>query len=453
MRAAEADGAGALQAVRHEAPRRSEPRAEHQERQAHGRARPAAGLGCPRGGHPRAPGPAQPRTDPAPPGDPGVRAGPGRGQGHQDPPARLRGVQRRLRRRPDGGARPVVRGGAGRSPDPHAVDQQHPVAGARTPHRDPVAGHGPRALLPDAHPERRDEGRGHPDVRLDRRGTARVRPGSLAPRSRARPAHGQGAAGGAPAGGVRPQGGRMGQADAGDPLDHRPDRVQHRVPRRLRVPERARLEAGRGSPGRRGRAPVRPDPDRDRPRQPQEPRVPLRHQGGRDDRRRGRHHASGEAEDPGRAREACAEGRAAVPQGHHHGRRTPPGAHRDLDAGDRRGQGRDGGPVHEDQPDLHDGQLGRAREHHADPAAGGDARPRGQPEGGDHPPSDQVELPRGSVGPRVLHLDPRCAQGSGRHRAADGRLGLPHKASRRRGTRGHRPRGGLRHGSVDHGRA
>ena len=35
---------------------------------------------------------------------------------------------------------------------------------------------------------------------------------------------------------------------------------------------------------------------------------------------RGRHHPDGEAEDPRRAREACAEGRAAVPQGHHHRR-------------------------------------------------------------------------------------------------------------------------------------
>ena len=34
---------------------------------------------------------------------------------------------------------------------------------------------------------------------------------------------------------------------------------------------------------------------------------------------------------------------------------------------------------------------------------------------------------------------------------ADGRLGLPHTASRGRGPRGHRPRRGLRHRSVDHG--
>ena len=51
-----------------------------------------------------------------------------RGQGHPDPPAGVRGVQRRLRRRPDGRPPAAVGGGAGRGPDPHAVGQQHPVA-------------------------------------------------------------------------------------------------------------------------------------------------------------------------------------------------------------------------------------------------------------------------------------------------------------------------------------
>ncbi len=55
------------------------------------------------------PGPAQPRADAAPPRHPGVRAGPGRGLGDPDPPARLHRVQRRLRRRPDGGPRAALR--------------------------------------------------------------------------------------------------------------------------------------------------------------------------------------------------------------------------------------------------------------------------------------------------------------------------------------------------------
>ncbi len=149
VRPAQADGARAVQALRDEAARRPGARAEHQERQADGRARPSAGLGRARGGHQGAPGHAEPGADPPPSGDPGVRAGPGRGQGDPDPPAGVHGVQRRLRRRPDGGPRPALRGGAGRGPDPDAVDQQHPVAGARSSDRRADPGHGARDLLPD----------------------------------------------------------------------------------------------------------------------------------------------------------------------------------------------------------------------------------------------------------------------------------------------------------------
>ncbi len=99
VRSAEEHGDRAVQAVRDEAPRRPLPRAEHQVRQADGRARRASrGLGRPRGGHHRAPGAAQPCTHAAPPRHPGLRAPADRGQGHPDPPARLHGVQRRLRR-------------------------------------------------------------------------------------------------------------------------------------------------------------------------------------------------------------------------------------------------------------------------------------------------------------------------------------------------------------------
>jgi DNA-directed RNA polymerase subunit beta' len=70
-----------------------------------GRARTPGGLGHPRRGDPRAPGPAEPRADAAPPGHPGVRAGADRGQGDPAAPAGLLGLQRRLRRRPDGRSR------------------------------------------------------------------------------------------------------------------------------------------------------------------------------------------------------------------------------------------------------------------------------------------------------------------------------------------------------------
>ena len=55
-----------------------------------------------------APGAAQPRADAAPPRHPGVRAGADRGQRDPDPPAGLHGLQRRLRRRPDGRPRAAV---------------------------------------------------------------------------------------------------------------------------------------------------------------------------------------------------------------------------------------------------------------------------------------------------------------------------------------------------------
>ena len=71
-----------------------------------------------------------------------------RGQGHPASPARLHGVQRRLRRRPDGRAPSPVGRGAGRGPRPHAVGEQHPLAG-QWPSADRAhPGHDHRCLLP-----------------------------------------------------------------------------------------------------------------------------------------------------------------------------------------------------------------------------------------------------------------------------------------------------------------
>ena len=99
-------------------------------------------------------------------GHPGLRADPRRGQGHQDPPPGLHRLQRRLRRRPDGRARAPVARGPDRGQRPHAVLQQHPVAGQRPAHRHSLAGHRARVLLPDqgeeGHPGRR------PGLRLPR---------------------------------------------------------------------------------------------------------------------------------------------------------------------------------------------------------------------------------------------------------------------------------------------
>ena len=131
VRPAQADGARALQAVHHEPARRAQAGAEHQGRQEDGGHDGARGVGRARGGHRRASGAAQPRADAAPPGHPGVRAGAGRGQGDPGAPARLPRVQRRLRRRPDGGAPAAVGRGPGRGAHPDAVVEQHPLARAR----------------------------------------------------------------------------------------------------------------------------------------------------------------------------------------------------------------------------------------------------------------------------------------------------------------------------------
>ena len=139
------------------------------------------------------------------------------------------------------------------------------------------------------------------------------------------------------------------------------------------------------------------------------------------------------------------EGAEAVRARPGHRRGASPGAHRDLDPGLERGRQGDGEQLRPDQPDLHDGRLRRVRKHDADPAGRGHAWSGGQPEGRHHPAADQVELPRGPVRAGVLHLHPRCPQGSGRHRAADRRLGLPDPSPGGRLAGRHHPRGRLRH--------
>ena len=187
VRTAEADGTRAVQAVHHGPARRAQGRAEHQGRQEDGRVDDPRGLGRARGGHPRAPGAAEPRADASPPGHPGVRAGARRGQGDPGPPAGVSRVQRRLRRRPDGRPRAAVGRGAGRGADPDALVEQHPLAGARRAARDPVAGHGAWHLLPDLRADRRRAGDGpagkpkfHLPHRAGGRARLRGRPGTAA---------------------------------------------------------------------------------------------------------------------------------------------------------------------------------------------------------------------------------------------------------------------------------
>ncbi len=154
VRPAEEDGARTVQAVHLRAPRREGPLRHREAIAAHGGEGTPGSLGRARRSHPRAPGAAEPRADAAPPGHPGVRAEADRRQGDPAAPAGLRGVQRRLRRRPDGRARAAVArsaAGSARADDEH---EQHPLARQRQADHRAVAGYRARALLSVA-----DEGR------------------------------------------------------------------------------------------------------------------------------------------------------------------------------------------------------------------------------------------------------------------------------------------------------
>ncbi len=128
VRPAEEDGAGAVQAVHLQQARSCMGIATTiKAAKKRSRAETPGGVGHPRRGDPRASGDAQPRADAAPPGHPGVRAGADRGQGDPAASAGLRGVQRRLRRRPDGRARAAVARSADGSAHADAGLQQHAV--------------------------------------------------------------------------------------------------------------------------------------------------------------------------------------------------------------------------------------------------------------------------------------------------------------------------------------
>jgi hypothetical protein len=147
VRPAQEDGAGAVQAVHLLAAGGQGPVLHRQAGEEAGREGTPRGLGHPRRGDPRAPGPAEPRADAAPPGHPGVRARADRGQGDPASPAGLLGLQRRLRRRPDGRSRAAFAGSPARGARADDVDEQRSVARQRRADHRSVAGHDPRPLL------------------------------------------------------------------------------------------------------------------------------------------------------------------------------------------------------------------------------------------------------------------------------------------------------------------
>ncbi len=146
-----------------------------------------------------------------------------------------------------------------------------------------------------------------------------------------------------------------------------------------------------------------------RDRRPEDPAV------------QGRHHRRG--------REGRLQAQQALSTRDHHRPGAVQQGPRRLDARPRADHRRDDGRPQErhprgrdlSQPDLPDGRVGRPRRRRADPPVGRHARPDGQALGQDHRDTDQGQLPRGPLGARVLQLDARCPQGTGRHGAQDGR--------------------------------
>ena len=155
VRPAEPHGARAVQALHLLEARAARLRDHHQGREEDGRARAARGVGHPRRGDPGAPDHPEPRPDAAPPRHAGVRAGADRRQGDPAASAGVQGLQRRFRRRPDGGARAALGGGADRGARAHDVHQQHPLPRDRAPDHRPEPGHRARLLLHDARASRR----------------------------------------------------------------------------------------------------------------------------------------------------------------------------------------------------------------------------------------------------------------------------------------------------------
>ena len=116
VRPAEENRPGTLPAVHHPPLEGTRPRRHDQEREEDAGAEGRGGLGHSRRGDPEPSGDAQSRPDASPHGHPGVRAGAGRGKRDQAASAGVQGLQRRLRRRPDGGASAAVDRGPGRGP-------------------------------------------------------------------------------------------------------------------------------------------------------------------------------------------------------------------------------------------------------------------------------------------------------------------------------------------------
>ena len=157
------------------------------------------------------------------------------------------GVQRRLRRRPDGGPRAALDGRPGRGADDDAVDREPAVAGRRLAGRGADPGHGPRLLLPDDGRPARPSSRSGPRLRVAR--TRRSSPTS------------SGARGSTPRAAISSEREEGDVSDASStPRRHAPPRARRR--RGPGVGRRGRRRSGRAAPDDRRPDHLQPDPAR-----------------------------------------------------------------------------------------------------------------------------------------------------------------------------------------------
>ena len=353
----------------------------------------------------------EPRPHAAPSRHPGVRAGAGRGQGHPHPPAGLRRVQRRLRRRPDGRARAARRSRPRSRATELMLSTNNILSPANgrplaTPSQDIVLG----VQLPD-------QARG-------RCPKAARSPGVFSDREEVRGAYDHGAVCAARAGPACGWTASMVDTTVGRVIFNEVAAARARFREREHEQEVAGgawwpAASGCSATGR------RPSSSTISSGLGFEYATKAGITVGIDDivipEEKQQHHRQG-------ARPRSDDIRRQVPRRRHHRRRALQQGHRHLDPRHQRGGGghlqRPAPGPGRLQPDLHDGRLGIARLQGADPPAGRHARPHGPAAEEDHRrhrrnhrEPGHPELQGRADRARVLHLHPRRPQGSGRHGA------------------------------------
>ena len=415
----------------------------------------AGGLGHPGRRDPRAPGDAEPRADAAPPRHPGVRAGADRRQGDPAASARLHGVQRRLRRRPDGRARAAVARSADGSAHADAGVEQRAAAvataspascrrrtscSASTTRRARRSARRAKACMFSdvAEVARAYESR---QVELHAKITVRIKEAENAPTASAveKITRYETTVGRALLSEILPAG--LPFSYINKPLKKKEiSRIINASFRRCGLRETVifadkLMQAGYALATRGGISFAADDMLVPAEKRDDHREVRARGEGDRGAVHVGSRHA----------------GRALQQGGRHLGPRRR--RHREGDDGAARLDGshrprRQEGQAGLVQLHLHDGGLRRARLGGADPAARRHARPDGEAGRLDHRDADHRELPRRPERAAVLHQHARRAQGSRRHGVEDGELGLPDAPPGRRDAGSRGDRGRLRHAAT-----